>query len=149
MSDAKSLAAAIGAEPTRTTVIDGCVSLVDGEVSAKKGVSGFAIKGAYKTVKAIKPGFVRGTVDSLLDPWLERLQPFHDEWRDSGSGTFTAFLSARADDVAEAMLSVTDEAAQNTKHKTAGKLYGKLRGSAKTNVSGAVPQLGALSEPHL
>ena len=50
---------------------------------------------------------------------------------------------------AEALLSVTDDRAETTKHKTAKKLYKKMRPSAKANVIAAVPKLGALVESHL
>jgi hypothetical protein len=44
---------------------------------------------------------------------------------------------------------VTDQRAGNSKHKTASKLYNKMRPSAKRNVSAAVPKLGALMERHI
>lgn len=139
------LAELIAQPPMRETVIEDCAELVDGEVRQK----GLLIKGAYRTVKAIKPGFVTGTVDALLDEWLEKLEPYHSKWSSSGSGTLTEYLTARSDDVAEDLLSVTDERAANTKHKTAAKLYKKLRSSAKKNVAAAVPKLAAVLEKRL
>ncbi|MBT8495837.1 MAG: hypothetical protein KJO07_22530, partial [Deltaproteobacteria bacterium] len=142
------LAEKIGADPTRGTVIDECQDLVDGEVKAKRGMSGAAIKLGYKTVKAIKPGFVRGVIDGLLDDWLVELEPFHGGWLKAG-GSFAEYVTARSDEVAEAMLSVTDRAATETKHKTAAKMYRKMRPSAKDNVIAALPKLGAIIEKHL
>jgi hypothetical protein len=58
-------------------------------------------------------------------------------------------LTARSDDVAEDLLTVTDERAARTKHKTAGKLYSKMRPTAKRNVSAAIPKLGGVMERHI
>lgn len=148
MSD-KTLCEQIGVEPTRGEVVGECTSLVDREVKAKSGMSGIAIKGAYGTVKKIKPGFVNSAVDGLLDGWLEKLEPYYAEWRGKGAGSFADHVSARSEDVAEALLEVTDERAETSKHRTAAKLYKKLRPSAKRNVVEAVPNLGVLIERHL
>jgi hypothetical protein len=133
----------------RPAVIADCVKLVDEEVSAKKGLSGVAIKGAYGAVKAIKPGIVTEMVDSLLDDWVARLEPHFQAWQAGAGGNLADFLSGRADQGGEDLLAVTDERAQRTKHKTAKKIYDKLRPSAKRNVSAGVPRLGALVERHL
>ena len=86
---------------------------------------------------------MRGTVDALFDDWMEKLEPIHAAWSASSAG-FADYVTARSDDVAEAMLSVTDERAERSNQKTAKKLYKKMRGSAKSNVVQAVPKLGAL-----
>jgi hypothetical protein len=56
---------------------------------------------------------------------------------------------ARSDDVAEDLLSVTDERAQKTTHTTAKKLYLRMRDSAKKNVVDAIPDLSRMIEKHL
>lgn len=149
MADAKTLAEYVAVPPVRERVVADCVTLIDDEVKAKGGLSGVAVKGAYKTVKAIKPRFVTEVVDSLLDDWVAKLEPYYTKWRSGGSGSLSEFLTARSDEVAEDLLVVTDERAGNTKHRTASKLYGKMRPSAKRNVSAAVPKLGSLMERHI
>ena len=146
----KNLADYVATGPARERVVADCVALVDEEVKAKGGLSGVAIKGAYGTVKTIKPRFVPEVVDALLDDWVAKLEPYYAKWRGGGSnGTLAEFLTARSDDVAEDLLTVTDERSAKSKHKTATKLYGKMRPSAKRNVSSAVPKLGALMEKHI
>jgi len=144
--DNPTLADTIARPPMRETVVKDCVGLVDDEVRSKRGLSGVAIKGAYGTIKRIKPRFVPEVIDALLDDWLGKLEPYYAKWRASGNGSLTEYLTARSEDVAEDLLSVTDERAQKTRHGTARKLYNKLRGSAKTNVAGAVPKLAARLE---
>ena len=120
---AETLKEIITAVDTRPVVVDQCVELVEEEVSGK----GLLIRGAYKTVKKIKPGFVKGAVDGLLDDWLDKMEPYYGAWRDEKSAGFSEYLASRKSEVADDLLKVTDERAATTKHKTAGKMYGKLR----------------------
>lgn len=145
----KTLAEYVSVPPTRATVVAECVALVEDEVKSKSGLSGGLIKASYGTVKAIKPGFVEGVIDALFDEWVGKLEPFFARWRAGGQGSLSEFLAARSDEVAEELLAVTDGRAHTTKHKTAAKLYDKMRPSAKKNVAGAVPRLGALMEKHV
>jgi len=144
----------LGAEPPRAAVIADCVGLIDHQVKSKGGLGGMAIRASYATIKAIKRGFVREVVDSLLDEWLDKLQPYYDKWLANqasagGQGSFAEFVIARSDDVAEDLLSVTDKRAETTKHTTAKKGYLKMRGSAKRNVIEAIPELSKVVETHL
>ena len=149
MSQSSTLTDQITAEQTRPKVIAECVTLIDGEVKSKGGFGGVALRGAYATIKAIKRGFVPDVVDTLLDDWVVQLEPYYDRWRTGGATTFSEYVTARSDDVAEDLLHVTDERAAKTKHTTARKAYNKMRGSAKKHVIQAVPKLGALLEKHI
>ncbi len=139
----------IAVPPQRTKVVDDCVHLIDEQVKHKSGLSGMAVKGAYATIKTIKRGFVPGVVEALLDDWLGKLQPHYDRWSAGGGGTFSEFVIARSDDVAEDLLAVTDDRAKTTTHTTAKKAYERMRGSAKKNVIEAIPELARLIEQHL
>ena len=142
------LAEKVTQEPQRPRVVEDCVKLIDSEVSKKSGFTGLAIKAAYGTVKAIKPGFIAGVVDALLDEWIAELEPFYAGWT-QGGGTFEAYVAARRAPVAEALLKVTDGRAVRTKHTTAKKLYDKLRPSAKSQVEDSVPALAAVMQRYL
>jgi hypothetical protein len=139
----------LGADPTRQKVVEECCSLIDNQVKSKGGVGGMAVRASYATIKALKKRFVPEVVDGLLDDWLAKLQPHHDRWASGGGGTFSEFLIARSDDVAEDLLSVTDARAEKTTHTTAKKMYLKMRPSAKKNVIEALPELSRLIERHL
>lgn len=129
----------------RPTVINDCVELIDNQVKQK----GFIMKSAYATIKAIKKGFVAETVDSLLNDWLGKLQPHYDKWATAKQSSFSDYLIARQDDVAEDLLSVTDQRAEKSSHGTAKKMYGKMRDGAKRNVVEAIPELARLIERHI
>jgi hypothetical protein len=140
-----SLVEQLGKEPVRVQVINDCVELIDAQVKQK----GFVIKSAYATIKAIKKRFVPEVVDSLLDDWLGKLQPHHDKWSAAKQSSFSDYVIARSDDVAEDLLSVTDARAERTSHTTAKKMYQRMRDSAKKNVVEAIPELSRMIERHL
>lgn len=132
-------------ETNRAKVVAEASQLVESEVRNKSGLSGLAIKAGYKTVKAIKPGLITEAVDSLLDRFVERLEPFFAQWQDSGKGAgFDGFLAARKNEVANALLGVTDDRAKIVANRTIKKAYEKLRPQGEKNVEQAVGGLGAL-----
>ena len=135
----------LGTDLVRPQVIVDCVELIDAQVKQK----GFVIKSAYATIKAIKKSFIPEVVDSMLDDWLGRIQPHYDKWAATKASSLQDFMVARGDDVAEDLLSVTDERAGNTTHTTAKKMYLKMRDGAKRNVVEAIPDLAKMLEKHL
>jgi hypothetical protein len=140
-----SLVDQLGKEPTRPLVIIDCVNLIDAQVKQK----GFVLKSAYATIKAIKKRFVPEVVDGLLDDWLGKLQPHYEKWEGTKPSTFSDYVIARSDDVAEDLLSVTDARADKTSHTTAKKMYLRMRDSAKKNVVEAIPELARTLEKYL
>jgi hypothetical protein len=135
----------LGKEPQRPIVVHECVDLIDAQVKQK----GFLIKGAYGTIKTIKKAFVPEVVDALLDDWLGKIQPHYEKWETTKPSSFSDYIIARSDDVAEDLLKVTDERAEKTSHTTARKMYMRMRDSAKKNVIEAIPDLARLIEKHL
>lgn len=140
-----SLVELLAKDPVRPLVIADCVDLIEAQVKEK----GFVIKSAYAAIKAIKKRFVPETVDGMLDDWLTKISPHYDKWAANKSSTFSNYLVARSDDVAEDLLSVTDARAERTSHTTAKKMYHRMRDGAKRNVIEAIPALGKLIEKHI
>jgi len=135
----------LGKEPQRPQVITECVELIDAQVKQK----GFVIKSAYATIKALKKRFVPEVVDALLDEWLGKIQPHYDRWSATKPSSFSDYVIARSDDVAEDLLSVTDARAEHTSHTTAKKMYHRMRDGAKRNVVEAIPDLARMIEKRL
>jgi hypothetical protein len=135
----------LGKDPVRPLVIADCVGLIDAQVKQK----GFVIKSAYSVIKGLKKKFVPEVVDSLLDDWLGKLQPHYEKWAAAKQSSFSDYLVARSDDVAEDLLSVTDARAEKTTHTTAKKMYLRMRDGAKKNVIDAMPDLSSTLEKHL
>lgn len=131
----------------RPAVIADSERLVDDEVAARGGLSGIAIKAAYKLVKGFKPGFVHSVIDGMLDDFCKNLQPLVDEAR-AQNRPIGAYFDQNRSRVADALLATTDARAQRSKLAAIKAAYEKLRGSAKKQVEEAVPRLGALLERH-
>lgn len=136
----------------RDRVLDDCVRLIDEEVSSKSGLLAMPLKAGYKVVKGLKPGFVRGAMDFLLDDFCRALEPFYRSWADAPAesrGPLADALRKNEHQVADALLSITDQRAARSQHATVKSLYQKLRGAAKGHVIAALPRLARTIEPHL
>jgi hypothetical protein len=120
---------------------------LDQEVSDKGGITGIAIKGAYKLLQGIKPGFVPEVVDALLDDFLDALDPIYQDAiaKKLSPGAGVKSEPSRA---ADALLSVTDRRALEAKRQVVRSAYDKLRGMAKKQVEAACPRLAGLLDRH-
>jgi len=134
-------------ESRAATVIAEARDLIDAEVADKKGASGLAVKGGYATVKKVNPTIVTEALERLLPEFFVRLQPYWQDFSVAG-GRFADYLVARADDVSDALLTVTDERVEASSRQAAKKVYKSMRPSAKKNVIEALPRLGDLVQKH-
>jgi len=132
----------------RPQVTADCLTLIQQEVSAKSGVSGTAVKLAYKTVSTFASGYLQSRVETLVPEMAGKLQPFWADFTASGAGEFGDYLVKRGDEVSEALLSVTDERAANTDHPTVLRAYRSVRGGAAKHVTAALPALGILVQKY-
>jgi hypothetical protein len=137
----------LGAGEKRGRLIDDALTVLDAEVDDKGGLSGLAIKTAYKVVKGISPGFLRQVVDHMLDDFLNSLDPLYQDALTKGVAP-RKHLESNPGRVADALLAITDQRAQRAKNQVVKGAYEKLRGQAKKHVESAVPRLGQLFERH-
>ncbi|MCX4099302.1 DUF6918 family protein [Nocardia sp. alder85J] len=122
--------------------------VLDAEVSDKGGASGLAVKGGYAAIKKVSPTIVADALESFAPKFVEQLEPFWAEYQSTGSGRFADLLVAKQDEVAEALLAVTDSRADKSDRPALKKAYSALRSSAKKNVAEALPRLGDLIQRH-
>jgi hypothetical protein len=137
----------LGGPEKRPRLVDDSLRVLDAEVDDKSGLSGLAVKTAFKVVKGISPGFLREVVNHLLDDFLDALDPIYQEALTKGVKP-RQHLQANPSRVADALLSITDRRAQRAKNAMVKGTYEKLRGQAKKHVEAAVPRLGELFERH-
>lgn len=136
----------------RPAILTDCERLIDSEVAAKSGLSGMAIKGAFKVVQKIKPGIIREAMDSLIDDFVSRLEPLFAEYMGSGDAdpkAFDKFLNSNRSRTADALLGVTDDRAKRAKNKTMKNAYDKLRPQAKKHVEDAIPGAARIFVKHI
>jgi hypothetical protein len=137
----------LGSGDKRSKIIEDACQTLDAEVADKGGISGLAIKGAYKLVQSIKPGFVREVVDALLDDFLDALDPIYQEAAEKKRPA-GAYLLENSSRMADALLQVTDKRAKGAKRPAIQSAYEKLRPMAKKQVEAAAPRLARLFEKH-
>jgi hypothetical protein len=132
------------APQTHPKVIDDGIALVDEQISEKSGISGTAVKLAYKAVVTFSPGHVRYMVEQLMPGMLEKVEPYWDQFQASGGGSFGDYLAKNGEQLSESLLEVTDARAEGSGRPIIVKAYKSVRGSAAKNVQAALPELGAL-----
>lgn len=135
----------------RGPILTDCERLIQDEVDRKSGLSGMAIKGAYKIVCAIKPGIIREAMDHLLDAFVDALEPLFAEHLAGGGAPegFADYLRGHTGVGADALLGITDARAARAQQKTMKKAYEKLRPQAKKHVEEALPRAGDVLVRHL
>ena len=136
----------LGAGEKRQQVIEDAIKVLDAEVADKGGLTGLAVKGGYKVVQGVRPGFVRDVVTGLLDDFLDAVDPVYQEAKQK-SRPAGAYLLENKSRMAEALLGVTDRKAQRAEGMIK-KAYEKLRPLAKGQVEAAAPRLAQLLEKH-
>jgi hypothetical protein len=136
----------LGTGEKRQQVIEDAIKVLDAEVADKGGLTGLAVKGGYKVVQGVRPGFVRDVVTGLLDEFLEAMDPLYQEAKQKGRPAGAHLLDNKGR-VAESLLAVTDRKAQRADGMLK-KAYDKLRPLAKGQVEAAVPRLSQLLEKH-
>ena len=136
------------APQTKPHVVEDCQALIDHQVSEMSGISGTAIKLAYKTANKFAPGHVHDQIEALLPLMATQLDPYWADFHTAGGADFGDYLSKRGDEVADALLSITDARAANSTHPTIVKAYQAVRGNAAKHVVAALPQVGALVQKY-
>ena len=125
-----------------------CQALIDGEVDGKSGISGTAVKAAYKVAATFAPGYYTETIKSILPDMLDALEPFWADFLESGTAEFGDYLAKRGDEAADALLSVTDRMADVSGRAAIVRAYKMVRGSAAKNIEAALPNLGAMIQKY-
>jgi hypothetical protein len=132
------------APETRPKVTADCYLLIEQQIAEMSGISGTAVKLAYKTVNTFMPGHVRHMVKSLLPQLVDKLEPYWADFSVSGGSQFGDYLAKRGEEVSQALLSVTDARAAASGRPTVIKAYGTVRGGAARHVEAALPHVGDL-----
>jgi len=133
---------------TQPSVVADCMTLIEQEVAGKSGISGTAVKLAYKTAKTFAKGYLQATVESLLPDLVTQLEPYWADFSASGGSGFDDYLAKHSDAVSESLLSVTDARAKISDRPVIIKAYGTVRGGAAKHITAALPNVGALVQKY-
>jgi hypothetical protein len=132
------------APDTQPRVIADCYALIGQEVSDLSGISGTAVKLAYRTVNAFASGHIRHMVGVLLPGLVDQLQPYWADFSAAGGTEFGDYLAKRGDEVSESLLAVTDARAAGSDRPAIVRAYSSVRGSAGKHIQAALPHVGEL-----
>ena len=128
----------------RPKVIADCNALIEHRMSEMSGISGTAVKLAYKTASTFAPGHIKHMMDTLLPNMANQLQPYWADFNTSGGSEFGDYLAKRGPEVSEALLSVTDARAAASRRPVIYRAYNTVRGGAAKHVQAALPDVGDL-----
>lgn len=144
----KTLKEMIDNPDARRTVLADSRKVLDDEVSKRSGLSGMAIKGAFKLLKSAQQGRALDKVlDILLPDFVDAFEPYFQRYQKEGQGKpWLDFIRPHFDAIADALLAVTDGKVAQTDSKAARNAYGKLRPKAKKEVVASLPALGRMME---
>lgn len=137
----------ISNETIQANLVADCTRLMDEQVAAKNGISGFALKAAYGVVKGVEPSYISGAIQRLLPDALAALDPMWDEGVQSGDPV--QHLIQNRSRTADMLLSITDAKIEKAKNGVVRSSYGKLRKSVKSDVEEAVPSLAKILGTHV
>lgn len=135
------------APQARPAVVADACRLIDREVAGTSGLSGMAVRSAYRMMTGLRPGMVPSAVDRLLDPFADQLDRFYQQHLTTGE-PLADILVAQRTSMAEALLSITDDRAQRTSQVTLRRAYQRVRGSARGYVEAAAPGIAGLIDAH-
>lgn len=142
-----SLVEVIKDDAKRRVIVDDCVALIQAEVADKSGFSGAGIKLGYRTVKGLKPGMIPMAMNHLLDDFAVKVDPYWQDCQTQGADP-RAFFTQHRSQIANSLLSITDQRADKSRHKILVKTYKKLRPSAIQHIGAAMPRFAELVAKH-
>jgi hypothetical protein len=134
-------------EQITASIAADCTELIDGQVAAKGGISGLALKATYGVVKGVDANYIPGAIQRLLPEAIAALDPLWDEGVQTGDPV--AHLTQNCDRTADTLLGVTDAKIQRVKNGLICSSYSKLRKSVKGDIAAAVPGLAQIIGKHV
>ena len=129
--------------------IQDCVHLIESEVASKKGLSGMALKTAFKAIKKVKPSIIEGVVRFLLPQFASTFDSIYTQYKNTQFSTLEDYFNQAQDQVTSALLSVTDQRALKSSNAFLVKTYNKLRPLGEAHVKSALPQLANVLQKYL
>lgn len=135
----------INERSVKESIVEECTCLIDDQVANKGGISGMALKTAYRVVRGVGPDYVPGAIGRVLPEAFKALDPIWNEGLEAGDPV--SYLAENSSRTADVILSVTDARAKKTSGVVAG-AYQKLRRSVKGDVEEAVPELASIINKH-
>jgi hypothetical protein len=132
-------------------VLKDSLKVLDEEVAKKSGLSGLAIKGAYKILKKVQNGrALQKAVEVLMPEFIDKFEPYVARHQQEGTkGSLDAYLVPNYQEIADQLLSVTDKKIKESDNSMVRSTYDKLRPKAKNEVLVSLPALARMIDKYL
>jgi len=136
---------------TYEAVLRDSAHVLDEEVAKKSGISGLAIKAAYKLLKSMKQGkALQKVLEVLMPEFILKLEPHFRRYQAEGKGqTWSDFLRPHYDALADDFLAVTDAKADASDSAKVRKTYEKLRPMARKEVVASMAALARMMDRYV
>ena len=142
-----SLVEALKDQSRRKMVLDDCEVLLDAEVADKRGLSGVAVKTSFKILKRFRSGMIRVTLDDMIDDFALQIDPYWKECQEKGEDPQKFFIFRKVQ-VANSLLSITDNRSKVSPNRSIRKAYNSLRPKAVQHIGDAMPRFSRLIAKH-
>ncbi|RJS95300.1 hypothetical protein D3260_01765 [Salinisphaera sp. Q1T1-3] len=119
--------------------------LVSSEVEKKN----LALRTAFNMVRKAKPDLIDRAMRALLPEFVGALEPFYQEAAAKPDVQFRDHLLANEDEVANALLTVSDRRVKDVDNKVVKSGYQRLRGRAHKEVVTAMPGIATVMSKHV
>jgi hypothetical protein len=129
-------------------VVAAVVQLIESQVASRGGLKGVGLRTGLGMAKAIRPDILPKAVQRLLPEFAAALDPLYQQWAATGTPDFGAFLRLHPAEAGASLLAVADTRVRQAS-SAVQTIYGRLRGSAETEVQSALPALSDLLQRFL
>lgn len=130
-------------EPVFSRLIDDSQTLVATELKKKN----MALRTGFNMIQKARPDLVGTSLRSLLPSFVDALEPFYARAQQTGA-SFEPYLKSHDEQVADALLRVSDQRVQKVNNRAIKSGYQRLRSRAHKEVVAAMPELAALMDKH-
>ena len=142
-----SLRDAVADSERRQAIASDAVDEVAVAIDERGGLKGTAAKIGLDTINTLRPGFLQRHIAHLLPGMAAAIDPYWSEGEQRGDAP--GWLDEQRDDVAEALLGVTDAHVDRATDSAAVAVYQRLRKAAPERVAEQMPRIASFVERHL
>jgi len=133
----------------REALIANCVELIEQQVAARGPIRRLALSAGIGLLNAIKPHALQRAVSALLPDFADALDPLYRQFQQSQSADFSRFMAEHSAAATSALIGVTDRRMQASQNAGVRAAYARLRGTAESEVSAALPGLARILDRRL
>lgn len=129
-------------------VVDDLAAFVDSTVNGISGFTGMAIKTAYNNRTASNPELPAKAARTVLPNVAKALDPYWQQFVESGQGSFGDVLAANSDDISQMLVAGAAARVEASDNAALKQMFGMIKGKAAGFIADALPDLGAVIEKH-